>query len=122
MDDDALDIAVSVASTMAAGRHVLQTGLRGWGCGNVDDVVVVFSELVTNAVMHTAGASRTVVTHEPPNVRLEVHDTSPVMPELRHDTDPGGFGLRIVSRLSDGWGCVQTPTGKTVWSTVPCGH
>jgi hypothetical protein len=122
MADETIEIAVGVVSTMGAGRSVLEGGMHVWGCGNVDDVVLVFSELITNAVVHTPGASSAVITHEPPNVRIEVHDGSHVIPELRHDTDPGGFGLQIVSRLSGGWGWVQTPTGKVVWSIMACGH
>jgi anti-sigma regulatory factor (Ser/Thr protein kinase) len=122
MAGDTFDIGVPVASTMGAGRQVLRNGLLEWGCGNDTDVVLVFSELVTNAVVHTAAASTTVITHKPPNVRIEVHDTSHVIPEMRHDTRPGGVGLRIVNHLSESWGWDQTPTGKVVWSVTPCGH
>jgi hypothetical protein len=123
MSDDSFDIRVTVPSTMAAGRNILHDGLQAWGCGNVVDVVLVFAELVTNATVHTlAAASRTVITHMPPNVRIAVHDSSHAIPELRQDARPGGFGLRIVSRLSDSWGWDQTPTGKVVWCVLPCGH
>jgi anti-sigma regulatory factor (Ser/Thr protein kinase) len=122
MRDDTFDIRVSVPSTLAAGRNIFQNGLQGWGCGNVVDMVLVFGELVTNATVHTAAASTMVITHVPPNVRIAVHDSSHVIPELRHDTRRGGFGLRIVSQLSDSWGWEQTPTGKVVWSIIPCGH
>jgi hypothetical protein len=83
---------------------------------------LVFAELVTNATVHTPAASTTVITHMPPNVRIAVHDSSHAIPALRHDDPPGGFGLRIVSQLSDTWGWDQTPTGKVVWSNIPCGH
>ena len=123
MGDDMFDIHVGVLPPMmAAGRQTLRHHLHGWGCSNVDDVVLVFSELVTNALMHTTGASTTVITHGPPTVRIEVHDVSHSIPALRHDTRSGGFGLRIVSQLSDGWGWDQTSTGKVVWSTMTCGH
>jgi len=122
MDDDRLDIQVGVPASMAAGRQTLRDHLHGWGCSNVDDVALVFSELVTNALMHTTGSSTTVITHGPSSVRIEVHDGSRSIPALRHDTSAGGFGLRIVSQLSDDWGWDQTSTGKVVWSTMPCGH
>jgi anti-sigma regulatory factor (Ser/Thr protein kinase) len=122
MAADTFDIHVSVASTMGVGRQLLRDGLLGWGCGNDADVVLVFSELVTNAIVHTAAASTTVITHQPPNVRIDVHDTSHTIPEMRYDTRPGGVGLRIVSQLSDSWGWNQTPTGKIVWSITRCGH
>ena len=43
--DDMCDIHVGVPSTMAAGRHTLRDQVHGWGCSNIDDVVLVFSEL-----------------------------------------------------------------------------
>ena len=48
---ESFDVSVSVPSTIAEGRHTLRDGLAGWGCSNVDDVVLVFSELVTNATV-----------------------------------------------------------------------
>jgi hypothetical protein len=66
MAGDTFDIEVPVASTMGAGREVLRNGLLEWGCGNDTDIVLVFSELVTNAVARTAAASTTVITHQPP--------------------------------------------------------
>ena len=88
----------------------------------MDDVVLVFSELVTNAAVHTAAAPRTVITHESSAVRLAVHDSSHTAPLLRTDGGPGGWGLRIVSSLSDSFGWEQTDVGKTVWSVIGCGH
>jgi Histidine kinase-like ATPase domain len=119
---DTFDIRVTVTSTMATGRNILRNGLQGWGCGNVAPMVLVFSELVTNATVHTEAASTTVIKHMPPNVRIEVHDSSHIIPVLRHENRPGGFGLRIVNQLSDSWGWHHTATGKVVWSLVPCGH
>ena len=104
MGDDTVNIQVGVPPTMAEGRQALRDQLHSWGCSNVDDVVLVFSELVTNVWMHTIGASTTVITHAPPSVRIEVHDASRSIPELRHDTRLGGFGLQIVSQFSGDWG------------------
>jgi hypothetical protein len=123
MNDDTFDIHVTVPSAITAGRNILQNGLQGWGCDNIDDIVLVFAELVTNATVHTlAATSKTVVTHMPPNVRIAVHDSSHTIPELRHNARPGGFGLRIVTELSNSWGWDQTATGKVVWSIIHCGH
>lgn len=120
--DDTFVIRVAMPSTMAASRLVLQDRLHGWGCDNVDNMVLVFSELVTNATLHTAADSQTVITHQRPFVRIEVHDSSHTVPEMRNATaaQPGGFGLRIVSELSSSWGWLQTATGKAVWSIIAC--
>jgi anti-sigma regulatory factor (Ser/Thr protein kinase) len=122
MNDDAFDIPMTVQSTMAAGRSIFRTGLQGWGCGNLADMTLVFSELLANATVHAAGASTTMITHSPPTVRIAVHDNSHVIPALRDSSSQGGFGLRIVGQLSDSWGWDQTPTGKVVWSIIRCGH
>jgi anti-sigma regulatory factor (Ser/Thr protein kinase) len=122
MNDDMFDIPMTVPSTMAAGRSIFQSGLQGWGCGNVADMTLVFSELVANATVHAAGASSVVISHAPPTVRMAVHDSSHVIPALRERSFQGGFGLGIVNQLSDSWGWDQTPTGKVVWSVIRCGH
>ena len=122
MVGDQFEISVNGTPALQAARHTLRHRLEAWGCANVDDVVLVFSELVTNAAVHTAAASRTVVTHESSAVRLAVHDSSPAAPLLRTDDGPGGWGLRIVSALSASFGWEHTDAGKTVWSVIACGH
>ena len=80
-----------------------------WQCGNIADGLLVFSELVTNAVTHAGGASRIVITHGDELLRFDVDDRTHSSPERRAAAGvDGGFGLRIVARLSDGWGWDQT--------------
>ncbi|HEU4840282.1 MAG TPA: ATP-binding protein [Ilumatobacteraceae bacterium] len=122
MAGEQFEIRVDDTSSLQAGRHALRRGLEAWGCGNVDDVVLVFSELVTNAAVHTAAPSRTVITHESSAVRISVHDSSHAAPLLRTDGGPGGWGLRIVGSISDSFGWEETAVGKTVWSVIGCGH
>jgi anti-sigma regulatory factor (Ser/Thr protein kinase) len=120
--NDQFEISVDGTPALQAARHTLRQRLEAWGCANVDDVVLVFSELATNAAVHTERASRTVITHESSAVRLAVHDSSHTAPLLRTGGGPGGWGLRIVSSLSDSFGWEQTDVGKTVWSVIGCGH
>jgi anti-sigma regulatory factor (Ser/Thr protein kinase) len=104
-----------------AARHALQAQLEGWECTGVSAAVLVLSELATNAVQHAGGATRIHVVHGDQTVRLEVHDDTHDRPRVRDAAGPaGGFGLKIVSRLSESWGWDQTATGKVVWSTVRC--
>lgn len=114
------EIRVGAPETMAQGRQTLRARLTDWGCVNAADIVLVFSELVTNATVHTAAASRTVVSRGAGAVRLDAHDGSHAIPELRNDPRPGGFGLRIITQLSESWGWEQTATGKVVRAIVPC--
>ena len=85
------------------------------------DMLLVISELVTNAVIHAQSAPAVVASYDDGRLRLEVHDQNPAPPEVRADGDGvGGYGLRMVSRLTDRWGWEPTPTGKRIWSEMHC--
>ncbi|MDH6708234.1 signal transduction histidine kinase [Kitasatospora sp. MAA19] len=88
-----------------------------------EDVLLMVSELVTNACLHAPGGPRELRLYWN-GVRLlvEVADTSPVPPRLHPHADPGrpgGHGLRIVDRLARAWGSVPQNGGKLVWLEVP---
>jgi anti-sigma regulatory factor (Ser/Thr protein kinase) len=102
-------------------RHRLRIELDRWECEQVDDGLLVFTELVNNAVRHAGGATNIDVVHGEQVLRFEVHDRSHDVPSPLHVGGPsGGFGLRIVSNISDAWGWEQTASGKIVWCDVPC--
>ncbi|GAA3817759.1 SpoIIE family protein phosphatase [Streptomyces phyllanthi] len=110
-----------------------------------DDVLVVVSELVTNAVVH-AGTDVELLCRleapeypgdEPVRVVVEISDHHPARvvrddgaerpysTERPHDTEPSfgtpeyGRGLRLVSALSDAWGITYRTGVKTVWARLP---
>jgi anti-sigma regulatory factor (Ser/Thr protein kinase) len=94
----------------------------------IDDVVLVASELITNAVVHTAGPGAEDdldVTWElqPDCVVIKVLDTNPDLPHVRTTkaSDTRGRGLSIVAALALDWGVRRTPGGKQVWARVPIG-
>ena len=92
-----------------------------WGCGSLDDVLLVFSELVTNAVTHAGSAESVLVRLDDTAVTVVVEDASASSPQMRVGGDAsGGFGLRLVDQLATEWGWEQTDTGKKVWANVPC--
>lgn len=105
----------------SAARHVLHRQLDRWHCGSTDDGLLVFAELVTNAVQHAGGAAQVTVLHGAQLLRIEVRDHSRAIPEERPAGGAdGGFGLNIVGQLSQRWGWEQRADGKTVWSELPC--
>ncbi|MFC7898350.1 ATP-binding protein [Streptomyces sp. NPDC057381] len=90
-----------------------------------ETLVLLVSELVTNAVVHTGRSAvlRLVlpgaVTEEAgeATVRLEVDDASDRAPVPRcvDGEQTGGRGLALVDGLADRWGWSREGTGKRIW-------
>ncbi|MBT2415357.1 ATP-binding protein [Streptomyces sp. ISL-12] len=101
------------------------------GAGIRDDeplaetLVLLVSELVTNAVVHTGRPAvlrlclpgKKPEAAEDATVRLEVADASGRAPVFRcADGDAtGGRGLALVDGLADRWGWSRDETGKRIW-------
>ncbi|MEV7424981.1 MULTISPECIES: ATP-binding protein [unclassified Streptomyces] len=88
-----------------------------------EDVLLVVSELVTNACLHAEGPEGLRVSYGTKALRLEVSDrgTGQPAPRTPHRAGrPGGHGMFIVQRLCLDWGVVRTPdaAGKTVWAEL----
>jgi len=83
----------------------------------LDDVALLVSELVTNAVSHADSAPQIVVQVTSSILRVEVHDDSPELPMPREpDVDrPGGRGLHLLTNSALEWGTERRPGGKSVW-------
>ncbi len=101
-----------------------------------ETLILLISELVTNAVVHTGCPAVLCmllprrcpagVAHEAGSVRVEVADASSRAPRRRlaEGEDTGGRGLELVSGLADRWGWEHEPGGKRVWcelDTAPLG-
>jgi anti-sigma regulatory factor (Ser/Thr protein kinase) len=88
----------------------------------VDDAMLVISELVTNAVLHTGTASTVELELYQTRHRLRVSlaDDSPAAPRLRRvrGAAEDGRGLAILAALSDRWGVEPHRNGKRVWWEV----
>ncbi|MER7537087.1 ATP-binding protein [Streptomyces sp. NPDC097704] len=95
-----------------------------------ETLVLLISELVTNAVVHTGcpAVLRMLFAAEG-GVRVEVADTSDRPPQPRHaqGDDTNGRGLELVDGLADRWGWQPEGAGKSIWceldrvSPVPAG-
>ncbi|GGS07165.1 hypothetical protein GCM10010269_52820 [Streptomyces humidus] len=104
-------------------RRFTRRTLRAWGVTEtaMDAALLVVSELVTNALVHTGGPVRLDITLIGSRLRVAVTDASartPVKP-----TDPGweatgGRGILLVEAMSDAWGTVPVSGGKQVWSEL----
>ncbi|MFB8775642.1 ATP-binding protein [Streptomyces broussonetiae] len=88
-----------------------------------EDVLLVVSELVTNACLHAEGPERMLIACDSKMIRVEVSDrgTGQPAPRTPHRAGrPGGHGMFIVQRLCLDWGVVRAPgvAGKTVWAEL----
>ncbi|MFG3177171.1 ATP-binding protein [[Kitasatospora] papulosa] len=103
------------------------------GSGMEDDeplaetLILLISELVTNAVVHTGcpAVLRMLFGSTSPagsagTVRVEVADTSCRPPRPRHaeGEDTNGRGLELVDGLADRWGWQPEGAGKRIWCEI----
>jgi anti-sigma regulatory factor (Ser/Thr protein kinase) len=110
------------------------------GSPHLDVVLVLVSELVTNAVLHARGGAELTMTRrydadstsadatsadstsaDATNevIRVEVRDRDRDVPESAGAPGAhGGFGLRIVAALAREWGYSPLADGKIVWFEI----
>ncbi|GGR96245.1 hypothetical protein GCM10010269_38810 [Streptomyces humidus] len=106
----------------ARARAHVSALLRQWHTRDVsrDDVTLLISELVTNAVRFATGPITVRLIRAGHGLLCEVGDTGNGRPRLSAGglLDDGGRGLHIVHRLTTRWGVRWTDTGKVVWAEV----
>lgn len=108
-------------------RCALSAALDDWGLVTAEDAaLVVLSELLSNAVLHTHVPSgrqvKTRFVRGADVVRIEVHDASTESPRTQDADalDCGGRGLCLVGVLAKSWGTGfrEGLPGKVVWAEV----
>jgi signal transduction histidine kinase/DNA-binding response OmpR family regulator len=109
-------------------RQFAATNLRDWEIpeARAREIVLLVSELVTNAVRYGQPPMELRIRRTPAHVVLEVYDAAPFLPRKLRPTpeDEHGRGLQLVAHLADRWGTRPTQHGKSVWcvfSTPPTG-
>ncbi|WP_248963010.1 ATP-binding protein [Sphaerisporangium perillae] len=111
-------------SIVGKARSMVRGTCRSWGVPPqlADDLVLVVSELLGNAVVYGRPPVRLSLWATTEELCVRVTDHGPEDPR-RLDLSPEaihGRGLAIVEALSDRWGVVhsadETGTGKTVWA------
>ncbi|WP_254879048.1 ATP-binding protein [Streptomyces sp. NA04227] len=91
---------------------------------HIDTVVLITSELVTNAIRYgtePGDSVRVVLDADATRTRVEVHDPVRRRPRIRPASDERqrGRGLIILDALCPGrWGTYDIPFGKAVWAEV----
>ncbi|WSD98883.1 ATP-binding protein [Streptomyces sp. NBC_01474] len=110
----------------AQARKLTRAHLSGWAvCDDTcDAAALVISELVTNAIVHTASSRIVCELHDGDDrVRIAVrdegwapgepHPARRVAPEEEH-----GRGLLLVAAVSTAWGAQETGPGLLVWAEL----
>ena len=105
-------------SSAAAARDFVGSVCLDWHLeALLDDLALVVTELVANAVRHAGTDIAVKLVRLEGGVRLEVHDgsTRPLRPRSATVLDEGGRGLLLVDALSSRFGVEGEPKGKRVW-------
>lgn len=117
------------AGAVRAARHFTIATLRQWDlAGRSEDIALVVSELLTNAVRHAAPGGGQAPSRSPirlgliqpgPCILCAVADPSELVPVPREPDylAETGRGLHVIGALSDDWGYTSPGTaGKVVWA------
>ncbi|MER7824226.1 ATP-binding protein [Streptomyces sp. NPDC054945] len=105
-------------------RRWARSRLAGSGIGDdeplAETLILLISELVTNAVVHTGCPAVLRMLFGGPGVRVEVADASDRAPNRRQacGEDTGGRGLELVDGLADRWGWQREGAGKRIWCEI----
>ena len=122
---EAFDLAACPTS-VAEARHRTLSWLFRYAVGEqaAEAAVLIVSELVTNAIVHSGSEAVSCVLRLGSGLlRIEVTDqgVGVAEPTVRKpaDDDVSGRGLLLVSAVSEAWGVRRAlPAGRTVWATV----
>jgi PAS domain S-box-containing protein len=116
-----VELPYSPASVGAA-RRFIANRIAAWSFPEPAGahLVLVASELVTNAVLHARTALTLTLELRDGRARVSVKDQSRARPTLRHYQPDAltGRGLGVVAALSERWGITAAPDGKVVWAEV----
>lgn len=110
---DPVDVRRARRLATAFARHEELDGVR-------EALVLVTSELVSNALRAAESTITVTLTRSDASVRVEVADDGPGAPRLQHPdiTSETGRGLMIVDGLAHEWGTQRAARGKVVWAEL----
>ncbi|MGZ4478167.1 MAG: SpoIIE family protein phosphatase [Nocardioidaceae bacterium] len=107
------------ADAVHKARRAASRALRDWALPQwlVDDVTLVVSEMVTNALRHGRPPVSLRLRRARSSLVLEVWDGAAFLPRRLRPTpeDEGGRGVQLMALLADRWGARPLSTGKATW-------
>jgi anti-sigma regulatory factor (Ser/Thr protein kinase) len=90
-----------------------------------DDMDLVLSELISNAVRHGGGLCEAQLANTGEHLRLVAADNDPRSPAVRarRIDQPNGRGMHLIQAIADGWGVHRhhAEAGKRVWADLRLG-
>ncbi|MGW0707108.1 ATP-binding protein [Streptomyces sp. NPDC002643] len=119
----ALSITITEDKALVAEvRRSVREALMTWNAGEIaDDMSVVTSELVSNALSHAEGKVSVRLWVDEGQALLEVDDGSTLWhaPRPVRREAESGRGLLLVAALASNWGWrLRGRSGKTVWASL----
>ncbi|WP_329316046.1 MULTISPECIES: ATP-binding protein [unclassified Streptomyces] len=125
LDQDLAPFSETAASAREATRAFLRRALHTRLPDEptaADQVLLVVSELVTNAVRHTEGPCTLHLALRGDGIDIRVSDTSPHPPQPRppHSDGTGGWGYLLVNHLTTNLHIEPTADGgKSICARIP---
>ncbi|WP_371792058.1 ATP-binding protein [Streptomyces sp. NBC_01471] len=110
----------AVPAELCVLRKAVREQLACWGALGLSDAIqLAVTELATNVIKHVGTGAPTTLVMElgGGRIRVELHDTSHVVPTVA-EPDCGaecGRGLHLLAGLAAAWGIILTAAGKAVW-------
>jgi anti-sigma regulatory factor (Ser/Thr protein kinase) len=110
----------ATAQAVGEARRFVRACLGGTSRG-IEDILLVTSELASNAVRHARSAFAVQVSIMGDTLRVSVRDAASANPRLlpMTSTSESGRGIATIAALSDNWGIHTHDVGKTVWAELP---
>jgi anti-sigma regulatory factor (Ser/Thr protein kinase) len=88
----------------------------------VEDLLLLVSELVTNAVVHAGSPAVVRLDADVERIKVAVADRDPEKAPKMAEPEPlspSGRGVLLVDRLASRWGVEPQRSGKVVWFELP---
>jgi anti-sigma regulatory factor (Ser/Thr protein kinase) len=130
-----LAVLPGTPQSVSAARQIARE-LLGENHPAIETTMLLISELVTNAVLHSRSGSpggrlTLVLCIGPAGILIQVSDgggpSEPRVSTVPADGAENGYGLVLVDALADRWGSICSPEGRVTWcriswseATAPC--